>query len=273
MVAAGMPSASIATPSLVNVPMTRLVKKPRLSLTTIGVLRSRRTTPRARPSVVSSVRSPRITSTSGILSTGEKKCSPTNSSGRLTPSASSVMGSVEVLEAMSASGATCSISAYTLCLSAGSSKTASMARSTPARSARSPVAWMRPRISSRFSGVDRPRATALSSRPAEYALPRAAPSAVTSLSTTRIPARAQTYAMAAPIMPAPTTATLRTGSWSPPAVRDRAVWRSKKSALIMFLATWPVASSVKYRPSMTNAVSRSTWAPSTAAARMLRGAG
>ena len=37
MVGAGMPSASIEIPSLRNVPITRLVKKPRLSLTTIGV--------------------------------------------------------------------------------------------------------------------------------------------------------------------------------------------------------------------------------------------
>ena len=50
-----MPSASIATPSPVNVPMTRLVKKPRLSLTTIGVLRNCRTTPRARSTAASLV--------------------------------------------------------------------------------------------------------------------------------------------------------------------------------------------------------------------------
>jgi hypothetical protein len=36
--AAGTPSASIAAPSFVKVPNTRLVKKPRESLTTIGVL-------------------------------------------------------------------------------------------------------------------------------------------------------------------------------------------------------------------------------------------
>ena len=37
-------------------------------------------------------------SSSGILSTGLKKCRPMNSSGRLTPSARSVIGSVEVFE-------------------------------------------------------------------------------------------------------------------------------------------------------------------------------
>ena len=40
MAAAGMPSASIAAPSITNVPNTRLVKKPRESLTTMGILPS-----------------------------------------------------------------------------------------------------------------------------------------------------------------------------------------------------------------------------------------
>ncbi|WP_425487210.1 hypothetical protein [Mycolicibacterium sediminis] len=38
MLAGTTPSPSIASASLTNVPMTRLVKKPRLSFTTIGVL-------------------------------------------------------------------------------------------------------------------------------------------------------------------------------------------------------------------------------------------
>ena len=38
MLAAGTPSPSMASASLTKVPMTREVKKPRLSLTTIGVL-------------------------------------------------------------------------------------------------------------------------------------------------------------------------------------------------------------------------------------------
>jgi hypothetical protein len=37
MLAAGTPSVSIAMPSLMNVPITREVKNPRESLTTIGV--------------------------------------------------------------------------------------------------------------------------------------------------------------------------------------------------------------------------------------------
>ena len=88
------------------VPMTRLVKKPRLSLTTIGVFLICRTTSNALASAASLVFSPRTISTSGILSTGEKKCSPTKSSCRLTPVARSVIGSVEVLEHSSASAFT-----------------------------------------------------------------------------------------------------------------------------------------------------------------------
>jgi hypothetical protein len=58
--------------------------------------------------VSSEVFAPLMISTSGILSTGEKKCIPMKSSGRFTPSASSVIGSVEVLEHSSASGLTTS---------------------------------------------------------------------------------------------------------------------------------------------------------------------
>ena len=135
MVCGSMPSASMATPSLRKVPITRLVKKPRLSLTTIGVLRMPTVTSNALASAASPVRSPRMISTSGILSTGEKKCSPMKSPGRSTPAASSVIGRVEVFEQSSASGSTTFIaSANTSCLSAADSNTASMTMSQPARS-------------------------------------------------------------------------------------------------------------------------------------------
>ena len=66
-----------------NVPITRLVKNPRESLTTIGVLRICRAMSTAFASVASEVFSPAMISSSGILSTGEKKCSPMKSSGRV----------------------------------------------------------------------------------------------------------------------------------------------------------------------------------------------
>lgn len=159
-----MPSPTIATPSLMNWPMTREVKNPRESLTTIGVFLIRRTRSKARARASSPVFSPLMISTSGILSTGEKKCSPMKSAGRETPSARAVMGRVEVLEQSSASGSMTSwISWNTLCLSAVSSKTASMTASQPARSAGSPVGVMRASSSSRFASVVRPRESALSS--------------------------------------------------------------------------------------------------------------
>ena len=99
-----MPSPTMATPSLMKWPMTREVKKPRESLTTIGVFLICRTRSKARASASSPVRSPLMISTSGILSTGEKKCRPTKSPWRSTPSASAVIGRVEVLEHSRASG-------------------------------------------------------------------------------------------------------------------------------------------------------------------------
>ena len=91
-------------------------------------------------------------STSGILSTGEKKCSPMKSSRPVArPSASPVIGSVEVLEHSSASRLThAAISPKTWCLRCGFSKTASITRSQPARSAGFSVGVMRARISSAF---------------------------------------------------------------------------------------------------------------------------
>ena len=94
-------------PSLMNVPITRLVKNPRLSLTTIGVFLICLAKSSARYSVSSLVFSPLMISSSGILSTGLKKCRPMKSSGRVTFSARPVIGSVEVLEPSSASGARC----------------------------------------------------------------------------------------------------------------------------------------------------------------------
>lgn len=102
------------------------------------------------------------------------------------------MGSVEVLEHSSASGSMTSwISWNTLCLREVSSKTASMTASQPARSATSAVGVIRASSSARLASVVRPRESALSSSFSEYALPLAAASAVTSLRTTSMPARAQ----------------------------------------------------------------------------------
>ena len=101
-------------------------------------------------------------STSGILSTGLKKCRPMKSAGRSMPVASSVIGRVEVLEHSSASASTYgATSAKTFALSVGSSKTASITRSQPARSSGEAVGVIRPSSSAAFSSVSLPRSTPL----------------------------------------------------------------------------------------------------------------
>ena len=101
-------------------------------------------------------------SSSGILSTGLKKCRPMKSAGRLTFSASEVIGSVLVFDPSSASGARCgSISAITSALTCGSSKTASITRSAPAASSARVVAVISPSSLSPFSCVVLPRSTPL----------------------------------------------------------------------------------------------------------------
>ncbi|RAO28177.1 uncharacterized protein ONO86_06020 [Micromonospora noduli] len=265
------------TASSMNLPITRLVKKPRPSLTTIGVLPIRRPRSNARASATSPVRSPTTISSNGIRSTGEKKCMPMKSAGRSTPAASPVIGRVEVLEASSASGAsTGSTSAKTCCFSAGSSKTASMTASQPASASAWSVVVIRSRTARASASVVRPLRTARASSRSACSRARPAASGVTSLTTTSSPALAQAYAMPAPIMPAPSTATRRTGGASTSAGRAApplTAFRSKKNAPIMFLATCPVSRPIRCRVSTVRAVSRSTCAPSTAAARIASGAG
>ena len=144
--------------------MTRLVKNPRLSLTTIGVLPSCRTKSNAQAKVAGEVCSPLMSSTSGIRSTGEKKCTPTKSPGRETLRARLLIGSVEVFDPSTTSGPTIGSSApNTLAFSSAFSKTASTTKSTPARPARPAARWMRASSASLASWVVRPAWTAFAS--------------------------------------------------------------------------------------------------------------
>ena len=82
--------------------------------------------------------------------------------------------------------------------------------------------------------------------------------------------------MPAPIMPAPSTTTffaLYVGYPSGRAAPLLMACRSKKNAWIMFFDTWPVARKTKYWVSILDAVSKSTWEPSTAADIRASGAG
>ena len=91
-----------------------------------------------------------------------------------------------------------------------------------------------------------------------------------------MPAWAATFAMPEPIMPAPTTPSLRTALASKPSGRlaPPFTWLSwKKNAVIMFLATGCTTSDVKLRLSMRSAVSKSSRPASTMVSRMRSGAG
>ena len=71
-------------------------------------------------------------STSIILSTGEKKCTPMNCSGLSDVSASEVIGKVEVLLAKTTSGPSTACAFFVAsAFAARSSNTASMTRSQP----------------------------------------------------------------------------------------------------------------------------------------------
>lgn len=92
-----------------------------------------RPTAKAVASVASSVRSPLITSSSGMTATGLKKWKPTTRSGCCSREAISVIDSELVLVARTHSGeTTASTSAHTCCLTPISSKTASTTKSASA---------------------------------------------------------------------------------------------------------------------------------------------
>ncbi len=96
-------------------------------MTVLPILRPKRTAVTMASELVASVG---MTSSSGIFSTGEKKCMPSTRSGRAASTAMSRMGIVEVLLAKMASGRVAfSTSASTRRFSSSSSKTASITRS------------------------------------------------------------------------------------------------------------------------------------------------
>ena len=197
----------------------RLTRKPAPSLTTTGVLPSRRQSRTTRAAVSSEVRVPEMTSTSGILCTGLKKCIPTTRSGFGVSAPIRSMESDEVLEASTASSGTCSASwAKTFCLTSSRSTTASMTKST-----RSKPAYSRVGLSSailRFASgfVSQRRLTCLWNNPEACSMPLASGStAISLIRTGRSALPASSWAMPPPMTPAPSTAAERTGAASGPA--------------------------------------------------------
>ena len=124
------PSASRCPTSFAYGARMRFTQNPGLSFTTITVFPRRRPKPTAVLTTPGAVRAAGMTSSSGIRSTGEKKCMPITRSGRLAASAMRAMGIVEVFDANTASSrAAASTSRSTCCFTLRSSNTASMTRS------------------------------------------------------------------------------------------------------------------------------------------------
>ncbi len=107
-------------------------------------------------------------STSCILSTGEKKCTPMKAVSSRQASASPVIGSVEVLEANGTpAGSTAAVFLVTSALMARSSNTASMTKSASFSPSYSVAGVMRASTASAASCFMRPRSTCLASSLAE----------------------------------------------------------------------------------------------------------
>ena len=157
-----------------------------------------------------SVTTVRTTSTSFCTGAGLKKCIPMTLPGRPVRTESSVTESEEVLDARITSGRqTLSSSENTAVLSSRLSGTASITRSASAMSAREVVVVMRPSSASASSWVSLPRPTARAVEVSRWVRPRATASASTSAAITCRPLRANTSTMPAPIVPRPTTPTVR----------------------------------------------------------------
>ena len=130
MASIGAPSDSSRLASFRYGVRMRLTKKPGRSRTTMTVLPILRPNATAVTTVCGAVRSAAITSSSGILCTGEKKCIPTTVSGCADASAMRPIGIVDVFDAKTHSGpVAASTSRSTACFTARSSNTASTTRS------------------------------------------------------------------------------------------------------------------------------------------------
>src|SRR6267378_2271497 len=207
------PSWSVKTASLIIGIRIRFETNPGKSWTSTGVFPRRSHTSRAAFSVASLVWSPRTTSTSFIRGTGLKKWSPMKRSGRLVAAASSVIEIEEVLLAkITCPEAFLSSSANTCLFRAASSGTASMIRSASAASSRRVVGRMRARAAFRMSSVTFPFSTAFARPWSITARPFTRNRSSTSRITTSNPATAATWAIPAPIWPAPRTPTFWMGT-------------------------------------------------------------
>ena len=197
-------------------PRIRLATKPGISLrSTTGCLPSCSVRATTVSTVASDVSGPRTTSTQRITSAGLKKCMLATRSGR--PVASAICDDMiadEFVVRIACGGATLSSRAKTSRLTSSFSTAASITRSAPAAAAsRSVLKVSRAKAASTSSRVRRPFATSRSSRACSWDRARSSASSVRSVTVVSWPASAQTMAICAPIVPAPTTRIERTRRW------------------------------------------------------------
>src|SRR5664280_997974 len=187
----------------------RLTMKPGVERAWTGVLPQRRLNATMASAVAGSLERPETTSTSFMSGTGLKKCMPTKRPGSRRPAASAVTEIDEVFDASTQSSATTvSRSRKTLFLAAAFSTMASTTRPEPAASSSHGTATMRAATALASAASSLPLAARPSSVEASLATAAAAAPSRASKSLTRWPACAATWAMPAPMMPAPTTKTV-----------------------------------------------------------------
>src|SRR6266542_4304369 len=212
--AVATPSMSVKNASLSMGKRMRFEMKPGKSPTTTGVFPNRSASATAAVVAVSAVSCPRTTSTSGMTGTGLKKCMPTTRSGCATTAARAVMEMLEVLDARMARGPSASEARRRRSrFAAWSSVTASIMMSA-SRAASSAPNTMRSSVASRAAGESTSFRTSRASERSMAARARACCWTATSYAATSIPAVASTWAMPAPMVPAPATTARRMGGAS-----------------------------------------------------------
>src|SRR3954468_9524304 len=199
-------SCSSRSASSPNGRFVRLTRKPGPSVASMTRRPIASPAARATASASSEDSRPAMTSTRGIRGAGLKKCRPTTRDGSAAARAIAVIGIDEVLEASTASGATCGSTANSSCLSSRRSGAASTMSCAGARSSSAPATSRAPGVPSK-----RPLARSFSVPARARRTPSAAAPSTGSKTSVRAPDWAASWAMPEPIVPAPTTPTTSGG--------------------------------------------------------------
>ena len=191
---------------------------------------------------------PATFSSSGITFAGLKKCMPTTASGRRVDLAISSMSSVDVFVARRAPGLQCVSRApkisFLIAMRSKAASTTTSASVTPS-SVYAVVVRNRPMYSATFFSLSFPFCADASQFTRTIASPLASASSLRSIIVTSMPACAKHIAMPPPMVPAPTTAALRTGKGATPcSARILPIMRSAEKTCCIAGACGPLASSM-----------------------------